>query len=134
MGHKYQPDIQSSETKGIKLPKGVEQLCPKDYPMAFKTESMNPHDITTRRLVSIYISKMMHVNTGWAPNVDSVWKCYEFINDAVLYKLNGGPGVDISQGIDKDYADYFMTEDPGHIKSVIGREFDMLKEIRRANC
>lgn len=129
MGHKPRPDIQSRETNEVQLPKSIAQMSP----MAYKPEPPDPYDITTRRLTSIYISKMMHVNTGWAPNIDSVWKCYEFINDAVLYKLNGGPGVDISQGIEREYAEYFMAEDPGHIKSVIGREFEMLNEIRRAH-
>lgn len=89
-----------------------------------KKEREDPGNITTRRLTSIYMSKMMKLNQNWCPNFENVYKCYEYINEIVVHIEQKDQDIINEFCVGTDYCDYFLTTDPDVIKRIINEELN----------
>lgn len=93
--------------------------------MAFTQEAMDEYkkdredlnNITTRRLTSIWMSKMLSITHNWHPGAIDSLQCYDYINQLVCNIKNHNITTDYC--ISKEYCDYFLTTDPNIIKKII---------------
>lgn len=104
-------------------------------PMAPTQETMNKYkkdredsnNITTRRLTSIWMCKMLSITHNWRPGVISALHCYDYINQLVCNIKNHNITSDYC--IPNEYCDYFLTTDPDIIKEIIYNELRCHSEL-----
>lgn len=104
-------------------------------PMAFTQEAMdeykkdreNLNNVTTRRLTSIWMCKMLSIISNWRPNISSALHCYDYINQLVCNIRNDNTSQDYC--VSNEYCDYFLTTDPDIIKRIIHDELRYYSEL-----
>lgn len=126
----YKPNKPDVQDKEVNYRSVIPMLTPEDIERK-KQELENPDNITTRRLISIYMSNMMKLNQDWHPNIESVYKCYEYINDIVSRAGRGNNDVKEIYCIDESYCNYFLTTNPDEIKRIINTDMQFYNQLWR---
>ena len=93
----------------------------------YKKDREDPNNVTTRRLTSIWVCKMLSITSNWYPGIRSALHCYDYINQLVCNIKNDNVSTDYC--ISKEYCDYFLTTDPDMIKKIIYDELKIHSEL-----
>ena len=109
----FKPDIQDRTQKLPVTPAAITQEAMDRY----KKDRADLNNITTRRLTSIWMCKMLSITHNWHPDVISSLHCYDYINQLVCNIKNDIITVDYC--ISNEYCDYFLATDPDIIKKII---------------
>lgn len=96
-----------------------------------KKDREDPNNITTRRLTSIWMCKMISISSNWRPNIISALQCYDYINQLICNIKNHNITSDYC--IPNEYCDYFLTTDPDIIKRIIQDELRYHLELCSAH-
>lgn len=92
-----------------------------------KKDREDPNNITTRRLTSIWMCKMISISSNWRPNISSALHCYDYINQLVCNIRTDNTSQDYC--VSNEYCDYFLTTDPDIIKRIIQDELRYYSEL-----
>ena len=96
-----------------------------------KKDREDPNNITTRRLTSIWMCKMISISSNWLPGINSPLHCYDYINQLVCNIKSNNITTDYC--IPNEYCDYFLTTDPDIIKRIIQDELRYHLELWSAH-
>lgn len=92
-----------------------------------KKDREDLNNVTTRRLTSIWMCKMLSISSNWRPGINSPLHCYDYINQLVCNIKNHNTTTDYC--IHNEYCDYFLTTDPDIIKRIIQDELRYYSEL-----
>lgn len=96
-----------------------------------KKDREDLNNITTRRLTSIWMCKMLSIASNWHPGVNAPLHCYDYINHLVCNIKNHNITTDYC--ISNEYCDYFLSTDPDIIKDIIYKELRYHLELWSAH-
>lgn len=119
----FKPDIQDHTQSLSVIPMALTQEAIDEY----KKNREDLNNVTTRRLTSIWMCKMLSIAGNWRPSISSTLHCYDYINQLVCDIKNDNISTDYC--IPNEYCDYFLTTDPDIIKKIIHNELMYYSEL-----
>ena len=122
---KSEPDIQSNDSENsYKQHVPIELTKSKLLKMR---ESIPQNEIIIRRITVLYMTKCMDSYKDWKPTLNTVYKCYEYLNDMVEGHYSN------PEQLTDEFCDYFDRTLPSNIMQIMGQELGFYNELISAH-
>ena len=118
---KSEPDIQSNDPKNSDDESTPRALAKSEIFMM--RESIPQNEIIIRRITVLYMTKCMDSNKDWRPTLNTVYKCYEYLNDLVQGHYSN------AEYLTDEFCDYFNHTLPSVIMQIMGQEIGFYNEL-----